>query len=662
MNQREICEIARDEDLAASGIDRKVAKRLDITRTLNIEETELELGIKGAIAYEIPYFDVKGRRVDFARFKLISATDGDLGIKYYQEDKTIPRMYMPPIVDWSKIIDDTNRRLIITEGEKKAACACIHGMACIGLGGVWNWKSKKWGYEEVPDFKLFQWKNREVELCFDGDMTTNENVYRARSALTATLVKHGAKVFIRYLPKTQGKAALDDFLVTNGVEAYQELECTEADESKELTKLNGIVAYVDSLNAFVALETGYLMRGEAELRRKFGTVRMLNEKGNPTQATSVWVNWPHRMQVSSITYAPGQPRFYEGMYNTWNPSPTVARRGDVSQFVGLIQSLEHSKWFLQWLAYPIQHPGAKLFSAVVIWSVDQGTGKSFIGHVMRRIYGAENSAEILSSSLHNPRRSWIANKQFILVEEASDYAGRADYNAMKALITSPTIRIEPKYIDEYEVPNLANFFFASNNPNATKIDRGDRRYFVSRLDKEGERTTKFWKELTDWRDKNDGPAKFLWYLLNEVDCSKFDPEAAPPMTEAKGEMMFDSMTDIEQYCHELVADVESVAARVGIPIRAGQDVFTVAQVIGMMDEDMRKRAATSIAFVSRSLTRAGAVRPVGGVVNVKMPDGKWRASRLVAVRNLDFWKEKTREPAAWAANYEGKMTVKRKNR
>ena len=44
------------------------------------------------------------------------------------------------------------------------------------------------------------------------------------------------------------------------------------------------------------------------------------------------------------------------------------------------------KWLLQWMAYPLQNPGAKMGSAVVMHG-PQGTGKSLIFTTLAEIYG-----------------------------------------------------------------------------------------------------------------------------------------------------------------------------------------------------------------------------------------------------------------------------------
>ncbi|MFZ0630231.1 MAG: hypothetical protein WA374_09135 [Acidobacteriaceae bacterium] len=37
------------------------------------------------------------------------------------------------------------------------------------------------------------------------------------------------------------------------------------------------------------------------------------------------------------------------------------------------------------MAYPLQYPGTKLYSAVVLWTAQQGVGKSLLGYTMQQI-------------------------------------------------------------------------------------------------------------------------------------------------------------------------------------------------------------------------------------------------------------------------------------
>ena len=216
---KELLKAARASDLQLSGLNSKsIITKLKLTTLLDAEQTRELTGISDAVSYEIPYFDLKGRATNFSRWKLIPLKD-PLPFKYYQAPKTVPRLYLPPLVNWTRLASDVSQRLILTEGEKKSATACLHGMPCIGLGGVWSWKAKKWGQDVLRDFDQFEWEGREVEICYDGDLYSNANVARAMGALCLAMSERGARVFMRILPNTDGRSSLDEFLVEHGVEA-----------------------------------------------------------------------------------------------------------------------------------------------------------------------------------------------------------------------------------------------------------------------------------------------------------------------------------------------------------------------------------------------------------------------------------------------------------
>lgn len=646
--------VARAADLEASGLnDAKVIKKLHLGDVLDMEATADLTGLEPkkfrAVAYEIPYFDVSGRVVEYSRWKLISLDDrAELPFKYYQEDKTIPRVYLPPLADWSSLATDTTKRIVITEGEKKAACACLHGIPCLGLGGVWNWKSKKWGYEEIPDFDAIDWRGREIEVCFDGDMTTNQDVARALLSLTASLLKRGGRVFVRYLEKTGGKAALDDFLVARGPEAYEELRIAEAQQSKQLTDLNSKLAYIRRTNSFISLEDGTQFKTESDVHRRYGTYKMIGEGGKSVSTCTSWCTWEHRLELENIVYEPGKPPLHDRNFNTWRDDGVKSVKGDCSAFLDVIQSIERWEWLLQWLAYPVQYPGAKLHTAVVIWSVEQGTGKSLIGDVMCDIYGRSNSSKITSDNLEDASNEWIARKQFIMGEEVMQSATRAEMGILKSMITGDVVHVNVKYVPRYSVANRANIYLNSNQLDAMRLERNDRRMFVGTLT--DTRDAKFWAEITKWRAAG-GASFFRHYLENRVSLQGFNPNGAAPVTTEKQLMTYRSLGAFDQWCADLLSDPDTIFGDAAKAL-AGRDVFTVSQLMNFLPEELRGKA--NAAALGKSLGKMGAI-PLNSPV--KTADGKQR--RLVAVKNLAKWNKLRSDRAAWAHNYDGAANVVR---
>ncbi len=115
-------------------------------------------------AYRIPYFGLDGKPNCFHRLKLVPAvSDGKgHGMKYYQQPGSHPHLYLPPLVDWKTLARDAKAVLTITEGEKKAACACQRGLNTAAVGGVWCWSSTLDNGDKLvlPMLDDFTWTNR----------------------------------------------------------------------------------------------------------------------------------------------------------------------------------------------------------------------------------------------------------------------------------------------------------------------------------------------------------------------------------------------------------------------------------------------------------------------------------------------------------------------
>ena len=476
MARRDVLAALRAVDLERSGLNKlSIIRKLGFSDMLSQVQTEADTGVGNAVSYVIPYYGPRGEDLKYHRWKLFPITDEDLDIRYTQNEKTIPHLYLPKLVDWVKICADTSQRIIITEGEKKAACATNMGLPTAALGGVWSFTSKKWHLRELPDLNWFDWRGREVEICYDGDMYTNDNVARALDALTGMLTKKGARVFVRHLPNEGGVSKLDDFLMMNGVRAYEKLYVAEAPNSELMSQLNDDLVYIKNIQSYFSVHERILYGDVKRLKRRYGSMKIVSESGKQISAIDEWVQWSFMRMVDRMTYAPGKEQFIGGELNDWPGWGVEPKRGEVSQFLDVVRSVDGWEWLLKWLAYPIQNPGAKMFSAVLLWSVEQGTGKSFIGDVMRDIYGL-NSKVITSKELHDESMVWLRSRQFIMGEEVSQRRSVADAGILKHIITGDTVTINEKYVPQFDMPNCANLMFTSNKPDAIIMDQSDRRF------------------------------------------------------------------------------------------------------------------------------------------------------------------------------------------
>ena len=191
-------------------------------------------------------------------------------------------------------------------------------------------------------------------------------------------------------------------------------------------------------------------------------------------------------------------------------------------------------WILKWLAYPLQHPGAKMQSAILMFGEKQGTGKSlFFEGIVRAIYG-EYGTTAGQHQLDSQFTEWRSRKLFVLFEEVLSRSDRYNHlGTIKHMITGRDMRINPKGLPERVEANHLNSVFLSNEPQPIPLELEDRRFMV--VEARNFITDKFKNEIV-LAINSGGIAAFYHYLLN-YDLSGFDPHTKPFATRAKGKII-----------------------------------------------------------------------------------------------------------------------------
>jgi hypothetical protein len=627
------------KDLARSGLTAEYAKlKLE---PLDAVATKKLTGRDGA-SYKIPYFTLDGRPSKFYRIRFLDP-QASFGApekveKYWQAPNTPPALYLSPSIKWRKLARDVSVPLYITEGEKKAAAACKVGLACVGLGGVWSWCQRKKGVALIPDFQQFEWRGRRVVIVFDSDVAEKPEVQQAMLALAEQLVTLGASPETIKLAagKNGEKQGLDDLLVAKGSKAFQALtpEPLLGDLGRELWKMNDEFCYLEELETILRFGTQGLLNRQTLIgvtcaNRNVTIFDAATGKPRSVNVAEEWLRWPYRRTHKRMSYLPGQARITEdGTVNTWPGWGVTPERGDVTLLAQLIDHLfqnaeEHKRWFWQWLAYPLQKPGTKLYTAVMFHSVGTGVGKSLVFLTLKKIYG-ENFAEVGNEQLHG-RNDWAANKQFVLGDEIVDTDRRRDADRITRMITRETAIIDVKYRPVYQVKDCANYGFTSNHPDAWYLIGTDRRAFIHEVPKE-RLPAEFYTKYDKWYRSAAGAAAVFWHLLNAIDISTFNPHAEAPATAAKTAMIELSRSDLDGWAVELFRNPDGVL-RLDSKIIARQ-LVTTQELLRLYDPDGTKR--TNLIAMSKALRRAGFSPPIA----VSAADG---SHKLWAVREVATW-------------------------
>ena len=228
--------------------------------------------------------------------------------------------------------------------------------------------------------------------------------------------------------------------------------------------------------------------------------------------------------------------------NLWSGWPSRPKQGDHSQLLELLfhmcraaEEPEPEKlyqWIVKWLAYPLQHPGAKMKSTVVIHG-PQGAGKNMFFECYMKIFGRYGHV-IDQTAIEDKFNDWASHKLFLIADEV---VARSDLfhvkNRLKAFITGDQIRINPKNLAARIERNHVNLVFLSNEAMPVVLEEDDRRHAVIWTPKE---LDKAFYDGVRAEIRDGGVAALHHYLLN-VDLTGFDTGTRPPMTDAKRELI-----------------------------------------------------------------------------------------------------------------------------
>jgi hypothetical protein len=177
-------------------------------------------------------------------------------------------------------------------------------------------------------------------------------------------------------------------------------------------------------------------------------------------------------------------------------------------------------WFAHILQFPMQKPGVAIFLIGL-----QGTGKSLLGLILRRLLGFAN-VYITSEKdrLFGRFNASIANKILIIGEEVFFVGDKLIKDRLKHLITGGTIQIEFKFGDCLEFESYHRLLLTSNHNHVIQAEGEERRFVTFDVSDRKRGDTDYFERLyaiAEGRDDSTAAA-FMQYLLTR-DLSNFKP-------------------------------------------------------------------------------------------------------------------------------------------
>lgn len=279
------------------------------------------------------------------------------------------------------------------------------------------------------------------------------------------------------------------------------------------------------------------------------------------EAFKAWVSNPDKLivQPSQIVFDPTETCARDCI-NLFAGLPMVPVKGNCADLLALLYHLvgesadtdqgiaEVLNFVLNWLAYPLQHPGAKMATALVVHG-PQGTGKNLFFEAYAKIFG-EYAAVIGQAQLESRYNDWASRKLFIIGDEivASNELTHHK-NALKAYVTAETVQVETKFQPVRTEKNHANFVFLSNDNRPLALERDDRRHLV--VYAPPKRQDGLYAAVRASLDE--GAVEAFYEFLMARELGDFHAHTPPPMTKAKRELIEIGLRPAERFAREWLA-------------------------------------------------------------------------------------------------------------
>lgn len=286
--------------------------------------------------------------------------------------------------------------------------------------------------------------------------------------------------------------------------------------------------------------------------------RKPNGEGKLEPVSKIWMRHVSRRTYNKgIVFLPNKE--VPGAYNYWqgfsvDSDATKSCRMFLNHLRDVVCSgnLDYYDYLIKWLAHMIQKPEEKPGVAVIIKG-KKGTGKDtpfeYVGRMFKNHYVTLSNQEQLVGKFNRH----LENVLLLHMQEGYWAGSKAAEGALKYLITSEHVMIEPKGMNAFPVRSVLRLFISSNEKWVVPASEDERRYFVLDISNRRRGDHAYFEKLRHEMN-NGGPSALLHYLLN-LDLTGFQVRAVPD-TVALAEQKVEGLKNVERWWINLLQQGE----------------------------------------------------------------------------------------------------------
>ncbi len=269
----------------------------------------------------------------------------------------------------------------------------------------------------------------------------------------------------------------------------------------------------------------------------------------------VWLYLPHR-KYSQVVFLPGGPPEIKTFhvqtdnkdhedevpgFNLWRGFAYEPKKGDCSLYLNHVRdnicrgNEDHYKLVVAWMADAVQHPGRHGNWAVTV-SGRKGTGKNVFSEAFCDLFGDHGIVLSGEKSVVSNFNAHLRNKVVAIADEAFFARDPRQDRVLKGMITGEWLRIEPKGVDSFQVPNYLHLIIIGNDSALVHATMDERRYFALECGEDHRQDKEYFGAIAD-QLRCGGYEALLFHLMYEVEAKI--PRDAPQTDILKRQMALD---------------------------------------------------------------------------------------------------------------------------
>lgn len=270
-----------------------------------------------------------------------------------------------------------------------------------------------------------------------------------------------------------------------------------------------------------------------------------------------WLESADRPTATGVTMDPNGERIVNGQLNLWQGFGVVPKPGDWERLAYHIVMVicggntKHADYLLKHIAWMLQNP-TKPTEVVVVMRGRKGTGKGMLARLLRQIFGAHGLQISDRKHLVGSFNAHLMQLCFLFADEAIWPGDKSAEGVLKRLVTEPTLLVEPKGIDAFEVPNRLSIFMASNEQWVVPASTDERRFVVFDVSDRRKQDFQYFSNLLADLDAG-GREAFLHDML-AMDLKGWHPRQDIPQTQGLADQQAESAPPMVQWLGSLLEE------------------------------------------------------------------------------------------------------------